>query len=128
MTKTTFLNLKSATVKTSTSVLPPKTSSEASSNASKTLGQKNDTAKARWDLLPLPAISQIVDVLTFGAKKYADNNWQHVQQPKDRYFAAALRHIVAWREGESKDPESGLHHLAHASCCLIFLLWFDRNE
>jgi len=25
------------------------------------------------------------------------------------------------------DPESGEHHLAHAGCCLVFLLWFEVN-
>jgi hypothetical protein len=36
-----------------------------------------------------------------------------------------MRHVHAWRAGETKDPESGLHHLAHAGCCLLFMLWLD---
>ena len=121
-----ILNSNSTTAKNSLTT-PSKKSPTEPLNSSSTLGMKDDQQKARWDLLPLNPIAQIVDVLTFGASKYADNNWQHVKQPKDRYFAAAMRHLYAYREGERKDPESGLHHLAHAACCLIFLLWFDNE-
>ena len=31
----------------------------------------------------------------------------------------------SWRDGEKNDLESGLHHLAHAGCCLLFMLWLD---
>jgi hypothetical protein len=88
---------------------------------------KHDTEKPRWDLLPLEAVAPIVDVLTFGAKKYAPDNWRTVPEWRRRYYAAALRHIVAWREGERIDTESGLPHLAHAGCCLMFLASLDAN-
>ena len=84
-------------------------------------GLKKDHGKDRWDLLPWEEVEEIVKVLTFGANKYADNNWQKVPQGRERYFAAAMRHLVAWRRGEERDPESGLKHLAHAGCCLLFL-------
>jgi hypothetical protein len=41
---------------------------------------------------------------------------------KPRYFDAAQRHLWAWWEGEARDPESGLPHLAHAVACLLFVL------
>ena len=85
-------------------------------------GHKADRDKARWDLLPWDAAGQVVEVLTFGARKYAPDNWKRVPEPQDRYFAAAMRHIVAWRNGQQDDPETGLPHLAHATCCLMFLL------
>jgi hypothetical protein len=31
----------------------------------------------------------------------------------------------AWKSGETLDPESGKHHLAHAMCCAMFLLERD---
>ena len=37
------------------------------------------------------------------------------------------RHIFAWWGGEDKDPETGFSHLAHAACCLLFLMEFQRN-
>lgn len=91
-------------------------------------GTKHDAGKARWDLLPMAEVAQVVDVLTDGAVKYAPDNWMAVPTPRERYFAAAMRHISAWWTGERLDPESGRHHLAHAVCCLLFLMWHDVNE
>jgi hypothetical protein len=85
-------------------------------------GDKFDSAKSRWDLLPLDSVGRIVEVLTYGAKKYAPDNWRKVPDANNRYFAAALRHLAAWKLGEHLDPESGLPHLAHAGCCILFLL------
>jgi probable DNA repair protein len=53
---------------------------------------------------------------------------ERVPEPRERYFSAAMRHLVAWKEGSTHDLESGLPHLAHAVCCLLFLLWFDEKE
>jgi hypothetical protein len=98
------------------------------SDSAVTPGAKFDNGKDRWDLFPFGAARQIVRVLTYGAMKYAPNNWQLVQNARERYFAAAQRHLVAWHAGEVIDPESRLPHLAHAACCLLFLLWFERGE
>ena len=90
-------------------------------------GRKDDSAKRRYSLLPKGTVNSVVDVLEFGSKKYADNNWQKVPNAKTRYYDAALRHIDAWFGGEIKDIETGLPHLAHAICCLMFLMWFDSE-
>ena len=50
-----------------------------------------------------------------------------VENPKERYYDAAMRHLYAWFNGEPKDIETGESHLAHAICCLLFLLWFESN-
>jgi hypothetical protein len=84
-------------------------------------GLKFDNDKPRWDLLPLKPIEDIVKVLTFGAKKYGPDNWRQVENAKDRYFAALMRHLVAWRAGEKIDSESSMPHIAHALCNLVFL-------
>lgn len=86
---------------------------------------KQDIGKARWDLLPIKPIEEVVEVLTAGAVKYSENGWMHISNPKERYFAALMRHIVAWREGKTIDPESGKSHLIHAICNLLFLYHFD---
>ncbi len=88
-------------------------------------GVKHDAGKPRWGLLPTKALGAIVGVLTFGAQKYAPGNWRRVEKARDRYYDALLRHLTAWHEGEVTDPESGMHHLAHAGCCLLFLLELD---
>lgn len=90
-------------------------------------GEKHDSGKRRFSLLPLECIQDVIDVLEFGARKYQVDNWQKVPDAKTRYFDAALRHIFAWKQGEKLDQESGIHHLAHAMCCLLFLLWFDKQ-
>ena len=85
-------------------------------------GVKYDAGKPRYDLFPAISEQEIVKVLTFGAKKYDDDNWRKVDNQQKRYYAAARRHMNAWRMGDVYDKESGLHHLAHAICCLIFLM------
>lgn len=90
-------------------------------------GRKDDSAKRRYSLLPKGTVNSVVDVLEFGSKKYADNNWQKVPDAKARYYDAAMRHLDAWFGGELKDSETGLPHLAHAICCLMFLMWFDSE-
>ena len=82
---------------------------------------KHDIGKTRYDLLPPEALEAVARVLTFGAKKYGDRNWEKGLD-YDRIFAAAQRHMWAHHGGEKLDPESGLSHLAHAACNLAFLL------
>lgn len=93
-----------------------------------TEGVKLDSGKRRWSLLPRGTVPQVVDVLEYGARKYAPDNWQKVPDARRRYYDAAHRHIEAWWGGETRDPETGLHHLAHATCCLLFLIWVDGND
>lgn len=82
------------------------------------------SAAGRSCLLPYagPALLDVAAVLTFGAAKYGPNNWQGLTDFDDRYYAAILRHVFALGTGEEIDPESGLPHLAHAACGLLFLL------
>lgn len=54
------------------------------------------------------------------------NNWRKGME-WSRMVDAALRHLGAWNEGEDLDPESGISHLAHCLCCIIFLLWYSLN-
>ncbi len=89
------------------------------------MSEKHDHGKPMWNLLPVRAMASIVDVLTFGAKKYAPNAWRDVPGGRERYLAAAYRHLTAYHAGELRDPESGLPHLAHAACCLLFLAELD---
>ena len=85
------------------------------------VGKKYDSDKPMMDLIPPYMEEEVAKVLTFGAKKYAPGNWRKVEPLRSRYLAAAQRHINALKKGESHDPESGLHHAAHAACCLMFL-------
>lgn len=85
--------------------------------------RKHDDEKNRLQLLPVDALEEIGKVLTFGAVKYSEGNWAVGKGFKwSRLFGGLLRHSFAWVRGEDKDPESGLSHLAHAGCMLLFLL------
>lgn len=91
-------------------------------------GQKHDQNKPRYSLLPSATLNHVIAVLEFGADKYGVDNWQQVQNLRTRYYDACMRHIDSWWSGEINDIESGKHHLAHAICCLLFLMWFDFKE
>ena len=91
-------------------------------------GVKYDNGKPQWSLLPFKALTQVVEVLTYGAKKYAPDNWKKVPNAKQRYTDAGFRHFAAYASGETHDPETGKHHLAHAICCLLYIVAFDLGE
>lgn len=91
-------------------------------------GRKDDTGKARFDLIPPKAELSVAEVLTFGAKKYAPNNWRKVDGANERYIAAARRHLNQYQQGEFHDEDSSLPHLAHAIVSLMFVLQLDIEE
>lgn len=84
-------------------------------------GVKYDTDKPMMDLIPPLMEMEVARVLTAGAQKYSADNWRHVPDLRRRYLAAARRHINALQQGITRDEETGLHHAAHAVCCLMFL-------
>lgn len=88
---------------------------------------KHDTGKPGMNLLSREALEQIALVMDFGKEKYAAHNWRQ-GFAWSRPLSAALRHIMAFNDGEDKDPESGLSHLAHAACCIMFLLEFEKTH
>jgi hypothetical protein len=93
----------------------------------KSEGIKLDQEKLRYDLVPAYPLEQIVKVLTFGAKKYTDRNWE-LGMNWTRVFAALMRHSWAWFKGEDVDKETGISHIAHAACCCMFLLEYTRTK
>lgn len=90
-------------------------------------GTKLDTGKIRYDLVPPEALEEITKVLTFGAKKYADRNWEG-GIAYGRVFGALMRHLWAWWKNSGPDAETGLSHLAHAGCCIFFLLTYEQRK
>ncbi len=90
-------------------------------------GVKHDSGKVRMDLLSPIALEEIAKVMTFGAKKYGDNNWRKGIL-WSRVFGALMRHAWAYWRGENLDPETGLSHLAHCGCCVMFLLEYSQTR
>lgn len=90
---------------------------------------KYDNGKTDWQLMPFEAIEEINKVLEFGAKKYSAFNWAEGSGFRySRIINSLLRHIFAYMRGEDKDPESGLSHLAHAGCNIVFLLYYNKYK
>ena len=83
--------------------------------------KKSDAGKPDPSLLPPRALLAVSRVLSKGAEKYGRDNW-HKVDVRSRYVGALLRHVLAWMGGQDKDPDSGEPHLAHAACCVLFLL------
>lgn len=89
-------------------------------------GDKHDQDKLRTDLLPVEAMEAVAEVLTYGAKRYSERNWEKGIS-YSRCYGATLRHLFAWWRGETNDPETGFNHLAHAACEIFFLLTFTQR-
>lgn len=92
-------------------------------------GRKDDASKNRLDLVLPEFIEGIGEILTYGAVKYGEaNSWKNLENGLDRHYAAAMRHLLAWRRGEKNDPETGKNHLYHVACNIMFLIYEDENE
>lgn len=86
-------------------------------------GQKGSKPE-RYDLIPFEGLDEVARVYAYGANKYADHNWRRGYR-WSLSSAAALRHISRWMQGEDRDDESGLHHLAHAAFHMLTLITYD---
>ena len=88
-----------------------------------------DTGKLDWSLLPWDSVEEVLKVLEFGKKKYSAHNWKMGEGFKySRVFNSTCRHLFSWIRGEDLDPESGLNHLAHAACNLLFVLHYIKHK
>lgn len=82
-------------------------------------------------LIPWDALREVARAYHYGGVKYADpevgkHNWRR-GYAYSLNFASLIRHASAWWEGEDRDPESGLHHLAHAAWHCLCLIWFQLH-
>lgn len=91
-------------------------------------GRKDDMGKVRYDLLPPELLEETANILTFGAVKYEDRNWENGIN-YSRVFGALMRHLWSWWNPyvPDTDEETGYSHLAHASCCLAFLISYEKR-
>ena len=89
-------------------------------------GIKYDQNKLRFDLIDPHFHKDVAEVLSFGAAKYGPNNWQKLEDARNRYIGAAERHLNAIKRGELLDEETGLLHAAHLGCNAMFLHYLDR--
>lgn len=83
-------------------------------------GLRFNTGKTRHDLVPSYAQEQYARVLTKGAEKYGDHNWQK-GMAWSKVIASLERHLQAIKRGEDFDSETFLLHSAHVMCNAAFL-------
>lgn len=76
--------------------------------------------KPPMELLSGRVLEEVAQVLGFGAQKYSSWNWQSGFD-YSRLISGSLRHIMQFKRGENEDLESGLNHISHAICNLMFL-------
>lgn len=89
-------------------------------------GKKHDEDKLRFDLIPPEAMEALADILTIGAKKYGDRNWEKGMR-WGKISAAFGRHLTRWQLGEELDPEDQRPHLDHALCNIVFLVTYAKR-
>ena len=87
-------------------------------------GLKFDNEKPQLDLIPSSLLNAVGEILTMGARKYEPQNWRKGLK-YSRVIAALMRHLNAWREGDSIDKESEKSHMWHVACNVAFLIEFE---
>ena len=90
---------------------------------SATGGQKGKKLE-RFDLIPVGALLEVARVYGKGAEKYEDRNWE-LGYDWSLSFAAMQRHAWAFWGGTSRDPETGVHHLASVVFHAMALMEFE---
>lgn len=90
-------------------------------------GIKNDYGKPPVGLLSTAALIEMSKVLAYGEGHYGRHNWRK-GIAWQRLINAALRHILAFNGGEDKDEATGISHIAHAMCMLMFLLEEEQTR
>lgn len=96
-------------------------------SAIKPEANKSDAGKPPLGLISRIALEEEAKVMAFGAIKYDVHNWRKGMD-FSRLIDATLRHVYAFADGEDKDAETGYSHLAHARCCLAFLLEYEGKK
>jgi len=82
---------------------------------------KFDEGKPEPTLVYRAFTNMVARVRRFGIEKHGNSeDWRTT--PEVSHYDAMLRHLQAAMEGEEFDAESGLPHLAHAACSIMFEL------
>lgn len=98
--------------------------------------QAQKEGKNPLEFVPLATLEGAARVLQHGAAKYGRRNWRLDPIKASTYQGAFLRHLTAYYEGETDDPDSGENHLSHVMAnCMVMLdaalagkLIDDRDE
>ena len=85
---------------------------------------KDRVATTRLDLSLFPQSALAYGALAFteGHLKYGAYNWRAAGVQSSIYMAACLRHLSKWYNGEDRDPQTTVPHLANALSCIAVLI------
>lgn len=75
----------------------------------------------RFDLIPAVELFEVAKVLSEGAEKYGEYNWQKI--PTRDHINHALSHNYAFLAGDTSDD-----HITHAICRLLFAAFTSKRE
>lgn len=87
-------------------------------NPKTTIGMK----KPGISSVPPSALIHLGRAMADGRRKYGAMNWRDKCVTASVYYDAAMRHLMAWFDGEQFARDSGVHHLGHAMACLAIVL------
>lgn len=88
---------------------------------------KHDAGKPRVELVSEVALLGLAEVLTFGEKKYAADNWRKGMEWR-RLIGSAFRHLLDFSMGVDMDRDSGLPSIDHLACCVMFLSEYQKRN
>lgn len=92
-----------------------------------TTGLRYNEGKLPWHLVDFRALKSMVEVLEYGAKKYAEDQWKKglsLKEIRDSF----IRHMIEWNSGQEIDSESGKSHIGHMMCNLLFYEYFTKVD
>jgi len=82
--------------------------------------RSSDADDVRYDLITPIGLRRLAATCAEGAKKYTPHNWEK-GIPASQMINHAIRHIVLWLEGDTRDD-----HLAHAAWNLLGVCHFEE--
>ncbi|HXS14474.1 MAG TPA: dATP/dGTP diphosphohydrolase domain-containing protein [Acidobacteriaceae bacterium] len=80
------------------------------------------STKIDLGLVPDSLIAYISNAFLEGALKYGRYNWRVAGVRASIYHAALKRHLAKWWNGQDRDPQTRVHHLANALACIAIIL------
>jgi len=77
--------------------------------------------------VPAMVMLEVGNAMLEGACKYGRHNYRVVGVRSSVYYDAAMRHLMAWWEGQDIDPDSGCSHIVKAIAGLTVLRDTELN-
>jgi len=93
----------------------------------KQVALRYNNGKRKWSLVDYKSMESLVDVLEFGAQKYAPWNWTKGMSVTE-ITESLQRHLYDFLNGIDEDPETGLSQIGHMQCNLMFLAYMLREK